>query len=124
MVFTDIEGTHLKRNSYKNPKHWYGSPTNTKIRESEKSILKSFATGSGSIKSGTKFAKDDEGNPVPYAEIFCYLQSNSRLELVAQTVSDVNGLWELKYLNKKHLYTVVARYKGFENTIMSNIYPV
>ncbi|ENW30630.1 carboxypeptidase-like regulatory domain-containing protein [Acinetobacter lwoffii] len=124
MTFTDIDGTHLKRHQYENPKHWYGSPTNTKIPNSEKWILKNLARGTGTIKSGTKFAKDDEGNPVPYAEIFCYLQSDTKLELVSQTVSDVNGLWELTHLNKKFLYTVVARYKGFENTIMSNVYPV
>lgn len=123
MVFTIIN-TSLDRVTCSLPKIWYGSPSNPMLLVSDSGFLKNAARGSGLIRSGTKFVKDEQGQAVSHAEIFCYLQSKNRLELVETTLCDVNGLWEIQGLNKKHLYTIVARYQGFENTICSNVYPV
>lgn len=123
MVFTPID-TPLDRITCSLPRIWYGSPSNFTLFTSESSFLKNAARGSGSIRSGTKFIKDEQGQPAPHAELFCYLQSQSQLELVETSVCNVNGLWEIRGLNKKYLYTIVARYEGFENTICSNVYPV
>lgn len=123
MTFEPID-ISLNRTSLSLPKIWYGSPTIPRIFSGDYGFLKNAGRGSGSIRSGTKFVKDEQGQPVPHAEIFCYLQSKNRLELIETVLCDVNGLWEIQDLNKKHFYTIVARYQGFENTICSNVYPV
>lgn len=124
MTFVEIQTPIQDRLSMSLPKPSYNMTSPYKITSLNLGLLKQMSQGSGFISSGTKFVKDEIGQPASYAEIFCYVQSDKLLELVTVTSCDVNGMWEIKNLYKNYLYTIVARYDGFENTICSNIYPM
>lgn len=103
---------------------WYGSPANDVIESKETLFLKNIAQGDGIIQSGSRFAKNETGQATPFAQIHCYIQTDTALEYVGSTVSDVNGLWILASLNKSHLYTIVAAFDGYEKVVLSNVYPI
>lgn len=123
MDFTEI-GSEVIYQIFGYTSDWYGSPSNEIIQTQETLFLKNFAQGDGIIQSGSRFAKNEAGQATPFAQIHCYIQSDTVLEYVCSTVSDVNGLWVLSSLNKSHLYTIVAAFDGYEKVVLSNVYPI
>lgn len=114
-LITTLQVTYLKK--------WYASPSSTVISLSF-GILPTFSIGDGVIKSGSNFVRDESANPCDGAIIRCYIQTNTLVIFISQQLANINGLWEIKGLNKKSLYTITAEYDGYEKVIISNVYPV